>query len=169
MALCPPAHCNRFHALAETRGENLPPDRPHSQLTDGSSGTGEQNATEVDATGVGRAVTHMLQPGGLHPVRISSRENAVIEPTIKRLRVITTEILRHGPGGNRWAQFRKVGKQLVSEMMIHLEKEELAIVQRLDSLLDADSDHRLAFSSISRRGCRPRLPSAAAMGTSNRR
>jgi hemerythrin-like domain-containing protein len=91
-------------------------------------------------------------------------EHAAIEPITKRLRVITTEILRRGPGGGRWAQFRKLGNQLVSEMTSHLEKEELAIVQRLDSLLDADSAHRLAFQHIA-----ARLPPAAAMRTSNRR
>lgn len=91
-------------------------------------------------------------------------EHAVIEPITKSLRAITTEILRRGPGEGRWTQFRKLGNQLVSEMTSHLEKEELAIVQRLDSLLDLDSAHRLAFQHIA-----ARLPPAAVIARSNRR
>ena len=40
-------------------------------------------------------------------------EHAAIEPITKRLRLITTKILRHGPGSSRCVEFRKVGKQLV--------------------------------------------------------
>ena len=91
-------------------------------------------------------------------------EHAAIEPITKRLRLITTKILRHGPGSSRCIEFRKVGKQFVSVMISHLEKEELAILQRLDSLLDAETDHHLAFQHIA-----ARLLPAEALRTSNLR
>ena len=91
-------------------------------------------------------------------------EHAAIEPITKRLRVITTEILRQGPGEGPLGSVPESRQPARFEMMSHLEKEELAIVQRLDSLLDADSDHRLAFQHLA-----ARLPPAAAMRTSNRR
>ena len=91
-------------------------------------------------------------------------EHAAIEPITKRLRLITTKILRYGPGGGRWVELRKVGQRLVSEIISHLEKEELAIIQRLDSLLDAETDHHLAFQHIA-----ARLLPAEALRTSNLR
>jgi hemerythrin-like domain-containing protein len=93
-------------------------------------------------------------------------EHGTIEPITKRLRLITTKILRDGPGPGtgRCIEFRKVGKQLVSEMISHLEKEELSILQRLDSLLDAETDHHLAFQHIA-----ARLLPASALRTSNLR
>jgi iron-sulfur cluster repair protein YtfE (RIC family) len=91
-------------------------------------------------------------------------EHGTIEPITKRLRLITTKILRHGPGNGRRVEFRKVGKQLVSEMISHLEKEELSILQRLDSLLDAETDHHLAFQHIA-----ARLLPASPLRTSNLR
>lgn len=91
-------------------------------------------------------------------------EHAAVEPIIKRLRVITTEILEHGLGEDRWGEFRRLGTQLISEMMIHMEKEEVEILQRLESLLDAEVDHHLAFQHIA-----ARLPPAAVIARSNRR
>jgi hypothetical protein len=40
---------------------------------------------------------------------------------------------------------------LIADMMEHLEKEELCVVQRLASLLDARTDHELALSRTAQR------------------
>jgi hemerythrin-like domain-containing protein len=89
--------------------------------------------------------------GGSDLADLLTAEHAAIEPTAKRLRALAVEILRHGPGKGRWAEFRAVATQLFSEMISHLEKEELTILQRLDSLLDAETDHRLALQHLSSR------------------
>lgn len=78
-------------------------------------------------------------------------EHAAIEPTAHLLRRLTLEILRHGPGNGRWMAFRKVAQDLFSEMIGHMEKEELTILQKLDSLLDPEIDHRLALQHVSMR------------------
>lgn len=78
-------------------------------------------------------------------------EHAAIEPTAHLLRRLTLEILRHGPGNGRWMAFRKVAQDLFSEMIGHMEKEELTILQKLDSLLDPEIDHRMALQHVSMR------------------
>jgi len=80
-----------------------------------------------------------------------AREHTVIEPTSQRLRVLAAEILQFGPGDGRWADFREIGQVLFSQMLSHLEKEEMTIVQRFDRLLDAATDHRLALQHLSSR------------------
>ena len=78
-------------------------------------------------------------------------EHLVIEPTTQRLRALTVDILQHGPGNGRWTEFRAVAQKLFSQMLDHLENEEAIILQRLDRLLDAATDHRLALQHLSSR------------------
>lgn len=89
--------------------------------------------------------------GNAELINLLTDDHVSIEPIAHRLRTLTTEILRHGPGNGRWAEFRKVAQDLFSEMIGHLEKEELTILQRLDSLLDPETDHRLALQHVSTR------------------
>jgi hemerythrin-like domain-containing protein len=74
-----------------------------------------------------------------------THEHVTIGPLAKRLRSITGEILQHGISADRWREFRDAAAELVSEMMLHLQKEELTVVQRLASFVDAEMDHRLAL------------------------
>ena len=78
-------------------------------------------------------------------------EHVAIEPTTRHLRILTVEMLRHGPGGGCWSEFRKVAQQLFSQMLEHLQNEEMAILQRLDRLLDVETDRRLAHLHLSSR------------------
>jgi hemerythrin-like domain-containing protein len=78
-------------------------------------------------------------------------EHAAIEPTAHLLRILALDILRLGPGHGRWPKFRRVAQKLFAEMIDHLEKEELILLQRLDSLLDTETDHRLALQHVSAR------------------
>jgi hemerythrin-like domain-containing protein len=89
--------------------------------------------------------------GDLELTNLLISEHVAIEPTAHLLRGLTVEILRHGPGNGRWAAFRKVALDLFSEMIGHMEKEELTVLQRLDSLLDPETDHRLALQHVSAR------------------
>jgi iron-sulfur cluster repair protein YtfE (RIC family) len=91
-------------------------------------------------------------------------EHAVIEPTAHLLRTLALEILRQGCGNGRWRRFQKVAQELFLETIDHLEKEELILLQRLDSLLDAETDHQLALQHVS-----ARLLPAAAPTTTNLR
>ncbi|MBK8174804.1 MAG: hemerythrin domain-containing protein [Rhodospirillales bacterium] len=78
-------------------------------------------------------------------------EHVEIEPTTQRLRAVTVNILQHGPSNGRWSEFRTLAQKLFSQMLGHLEKEEAIILQRLDRLLDAATDHRLASQHLSSR------------------
>ncbi|MGZ8410316.1 MAG: hemerythrin domain-containing protein [Hyphomicrobium sp.] len=80
-----------------------------------------------------------------------TEEHAAIEPTAHLLRSLALDILRLGPDHGRWPKFRKVAQKLFAEMIDHLEKEELILLQRLDSLLDTETDHQLALQHVSAR------------------
>jgi hemerythrin-like domain-containing protein len=72
------------------------------------------------------------------------QEHVVIGPLARRLSGLAAELLAHGTSPAGWAEFRDVAQDLVSEMLLHLQKEELSVVQRLDAFLDTETDHRLA-------------------------
>jgi hemerythrin-like domain-containing protein len=82
---------------------------------------------------------------------LASEEHAKIEPLIERLRTLAIEILGYGALGRRWAEFRAVAEALSSEMMSHLEQEELTVLQQLRDFLDTDTDRRLALRHVADR------------------
>jgi iron-sulfur cluster repair protein YtfE (RIC family) len=74
-----------------------------------------------------------------------TQEHVTIGPLARQVRETAAMILEHGIHAERWAEFRNASMHLVSEMMAHLQKEELTVVQQLRAFLDADTDHRLAL------------------------
>ena len=72
------------------------------------------------------------------------QEHVTIGPLARRLSGLAAELLAHGTSAARSTAFRGVAQDLVSEMLPHLQKEELSVVQRLDAILDTETDHRLA-------------------------
>jgi hemerythrin-like domain-containing protein len=82
---------------------------------------------------------------------LASEEHVKIEPLIERLRMLAIEILGHGALGRRWAEFRAVAEALSSEMISHLEQEEVTIHQQLRDFLDVDTDRRLALRHVAAR------------------
>jgi hemerythrin-like domain-containing protein len=85
-----------------------------------------------------------------------AQEHVVIGPMATRVRGLAAEILRCGAGGERSAEFGVAAAELVSEMLMHLQKEEMAVVQRLSTFLDAETDVRLARAMTAERsddGC----------------
>ena len=72
------------------------------------------------------------------------QEHVAIGPLARRLSGLAAELLALGTSPARWNAFRDVAQDLVSEMLLHLQKEELSVVQRLDAFLDTETDHRLA-------------------------
>jgi hypothetical protein len=78
-------------------------------------------------------------------------EHEAIGPCAKRLRAIALEIIETGINAQRWDDFKTVGFELISEMMFHLQKEEMTVVQRLTVFLDARADHQLALKHVAER------------------
>jgi hemerythrin-like domain-containing protein len=82
--------------------------------------------------------------GDSQMTRILAHEHCAIEPMAARLRRIAVRILNYGSEG-QWTPFRDATTQLAGELMHHLQKEELNIVQQMGRLLDSETDHRLAI------------------------
>jgi hypothetical protein len=78
-------------------------------------------------------------------------EHEAIGPRAKRLHAIALEIIETGINAQRWDDFKTVGFELISEMMFHLQKEEMTVVQRLAVFLDARADHQLALKHVAER------------------
>lgn len=78
-------------------------------------------------------------------------EHGAIEPMAQRLRTIAEEILRHGADLEQWTEFRRAATAMIAEVMRHLQKEELIIVQHLDDFLDPATDHDLAVAHVAER------------------
>src|SRR5512134_2491686 len=74
-----------------------------------------------------------------------TQEHVTIGPLAREVRDIAASILEHGIDAERWAAFKAASIDLYNEMMAHLQKEELTVVQRLRTFLDPDTDHRLAL------------------------
>lgn len=78
-------------------------------------------------------------------------EHDAIGPRARCLHAITAEIIENGITPQRWNDFKGVGAELISEMMFHLQKEEMTVVQRLTVFLDAGADHQLARKHLAQR------------------
>lgn len=73
-----------------------------------------------------------------------AEEHFVIEPLAMRLREIAAETLAEGTSFARWSAFRDAAIELAANLILHLETEEVTIVQRLRTLIDPQTDHELA-------------------------
>jgi hemerythrin-like domain-containing protein len=91
-----------------------------------------------------------------------TQEHVAIGPLARRLCGLAAELLACGANPAQWDEFRDVAQDLVSEMLLHLQKEELLVVQRLDALLDVETDHRLAHKLATARLASDRQPPASA-------
>lgn len=73
-----------------------------------------------------------------------AEEHFVIEPLALRLRDIAADTLTDGTSFQRWTDFRDAAIELAANLILHLETEEVTIVQRLRVLIDPQLDHELA-------------------------
>ena len=69
--------------------------------------------------------------GGGELTSLLTHEHVIIGPLARRVRGIAARILEDGIDADRWAEFQSAATDLVAEMMAHLQKEELTVVQRL--------------------------------------
>ena len=73
-----------------------------------------------------------------------TRDHATIGPLTKRVRNDTEDLLAGGADDALWERFKEGVLDLAAQVMVHLQKEELAIVRRLGSMLGERLDHELA-------------------------
>lgn len=87
----------------------------------------------------------LLKTGGTGDIAVLlTQEHFVMGPLAKRLRRLAVEILDRGTSAERWTAFCDVAMDFAAHLMLHLQKEEMTIVQQLGTLLDSDVDHALA-------------------------
>lgn len=82
-----------------------------------------------------------------------AEEHFVIEPLAARLRDLAAETLSRGTSFARWTAFRDAAVELAANLILHLETEEVTIVQRLRHLIEPQLDHELALRYVRER-CR---------------
>lgn len=80
--------------------------------------------------------------------KLLTREHGAIEPKARTLRMIAHGLIGRRADMTEWEEFCAAAADLVAEVMRHLEKEEITVVQRLPSFLDAATDHQLAQRHI---------------------
>ena len=80
-------------------------------------------------------------------------EHMAIEPMAMRLRDVADAMLLSGECSERWSEFCSAASALIAEVLQHLQKEELNIVQHLDEFLDPQTDHQLAVDHLADRAC----------------
>jgi hemerythrin-like domain-containing protein len=97
-----------------------------------------------------------------------AREHRAIEPMAARLRANTADILENGIDEENWQTFREAARELIDELMRHLQKEELNIVQRMDFFLDRETDHRLAIGRRAAERANGKPASAGAVAATGR-
>lgn len=82
-----------------------------------------------------------------------AEEHHLIGPLALHLKALAVDLLESGADDERWQIFREVAARFTSAILFHLQKEEMAIVQALGTLLDHEHDHTLALQYLaSRRG-----------------
>ena len=93
-----------------------------------------------------------LKDGGVADLAVLlTQEHFVMGPLAKRLRAVAVEILSRGTSADRWTTFRDAAIEFAGQLMVHLQKEEMTIVQCLGTLLDRDVDHALALRRTAER------------------
>jgi hemerythrin-like domain-containing protein len=73
------------------------------------------------------------------------QEHDAIRPLAERLRSVAAHALHDGFEKATWREFRETGMDLVPSVMFHIQKEEMGVIRRLDVLLDAATDKKLAM------------------------
>lgn len=84
---------------------------------------------------------------------LMAEEHFVVEPLARRLRALAADALKRGPSFARWTAFREAAVELAASLILHLETEEVTVVQKLRLLLDPQRDHELALRYVRER-CR---------------
>jgi len=74
-----------------------------------------------------------------------TQEHFAMGPLSKRLRALAAEILEQGTSADRWTAFCDAAMDFSAHLMLHLQKEEMTVVQQLGTLLEPDVDHALAL------------------------
>lgn len=70
-------------------------------------------------------------------------EHEAIRPVGRRVAALAREAATGGFDAARWEEFRRLGQELCERMLMHVQKEEMALLPLLDEAMDAETEARL--------------------------
>lgn len=70
-------------------------------------------------------------------------EHSVMRPLGVRIASLAREAAAQGFDAARWDEFRRLGQELCERMLMHVQKEEMALLPLLDESMDAETEARL--------------------------
>lgn len=75
-------------------------------------------------------------------------EHEAMRPLGSRLALLAREATRDGFSADAWTEFRRVGAELAERMLVHVQKEEMALLPLLEDAMDTATEARLAEAYI---------------------
>ncbi len=98
----------------------------------------------------------LCRRGAVDVVEMLADEHLVMVPLVQRLRRFAADILDGGVDAPKWRSFCAAAQEFTQQILLHLQKEELSIVQVLDTFLDRNEElqlvHRYAPAAGAHRG-----------------
>jgi hemerythrin-like domain-containing protein len=71
-------------------------------------------------------------------------EHRALSPLGQRVAELAREAQAEGFSDAGWTEFRAAASELVERMLVHIQKEEMALIPALEDLLDAETDMQLS-------------------------
>ncbi len=70
-------------------------------------------------------------------------EHSTIRPIGSRVATLAREAAAQGFNATGWQEFRRLGQELCDRLLMHVQKEEMALLPLLEQTMDADTEARL--------------------------
>jgi hemerythrin-like domain-containing protein len=72
-----------------------------------------------------------------------TEEHSFMRPVAERLKSLCDTAQQNGFDDESWKQFQRVGAEFVQRMLIHVQKEEMALLPLIDGTMDSATEERL--------------------------
>ena len=72
-----------------------------------------------------------------------TEEHRAIRPIGSRIAMLARDAAAHGFDETKWSEFCRLGQELSERLLMHVQKEEMALLPLLEADMDADTEDRL--------------------------
>jgi hemerythrin-like domain-containing protein len=72
-----------------------------------------------------------------------TEEHSFMRPVAERLKALCDTAQQNGFDDESWTQFQRAGAEFVQRMLIHVQKEEMALLPLIDGTMDSATEERL--------------------------
>jgi hemerythrin-like domain-containing protein len=86
----------------------------------------------------------MAEAGAYDVIVLLAQDHGTISPLARRLIALAARIGAAGTDPAIWVDFRDVAAHLADHVLAHIQKEDMAVIRRLGTVLDEDVDARIA-------------------------